>query len=179
MHRVNVSRRYLPVAVLGVLTAVVLLALGWQSGTISSWLRRGEVPSFELRDRQGATFRSASLRGAPALIHFWASWCAPCLEELPAWFKKVEESSGGALKFVAISLDTQWSDADSVLSKSKVPAGLVLLIDPEQASSESFGSYQFPETYLIDAEGRVLKKWVGAQNWASIDFERILSQGGG
>lgn len=176
MNRINVSRRHLPMLVLGCIAVVAGLALAWQSGWISSLLSDDTVPSFKLENRKGERISSESLRGRPALVHFWASWCAPCLEELPAWLKKVEQTGDSPMRFVAISLDTKWSDADSVLAKSTVPAALILLIDPEQKSSDSFGSFQFPETYLLDSDGRVVRKWVGAQNWAAMDFNRLLPE---
>src|SRR4051812_3451868 len=74
---------------------------------------RGEkaAPSFELPDAQGKKYRLEDFKGNVVILHFWASWCPPCLDEIPQWVELGTTFHGEALKLVAISLDQKWEDA--------------------------------------------------------------------
>lgn len=147
---------------------------GAQSPGATRTYRR--APEFSLTDRQGKTQRLSSLKGRPVLVHFWASWCPPCLEELPQFLETVKDFEGKGLAFVAISLDKSWQEAEKVLPASAAPSGLLYLLDEAQKTAEDFGSYQFPETYLLDSQGQILEKWVGAQDWKGDSVRKRLAQ---
>ena len=126
-----------------------------------------KAPAFTLKDKQGKEHHLAEFAGAPVMLHFWASWCPPCLEELPAYLEMVKARSSGPIRFVAISLDKSWAEAEKILPVSAAPSNLVYLLDEKQKVPEDFGSFQFPETYLLNQAGEIVDKWVGAQDWKS------------
>lgn len=109
--------------------------------------------------------------GQYTIVHFWAKWCEPCAEEIPdlvGFAKKLDqEGLSPQLKVVAVSLDEDIESSRSILPSQgrDLPKSFVLLSDPKQTSAEAMGSYQFPESYLVDPEGKVLEKWVGPQKW--------------
>ena len=157
---------------------VVLLAAAagwaiWSGGMLDSVQSPSgrhlqDMPEFSLSDASGKKRSSDEIRGKVAMVHFWASWCAPCLEEIPKWTAFAGAYSGNdAVRFVAISLDQKWEDALKVLPKDRLPPGSLSLLDADQKVSEAFGSFQFPETYLVSRSGKVVMKWVGPQNWDS------------
>jgi cytochrome c biogenesis protein CcmG/thiol:disulfide interchange protein DsbE len=178
---------------LGGLGAVVLSALvcgliylayrsmGEEGGSpvvrMSSSGSRGFTPAFRLQDARGNLRSSEELAGKGVVLHFWATWCAPCIEEIPKFLKAAKESAHLPLTWVAVSLDPTWAEAERTLPSkqwlSEVPA-LWVLLDPEQKVSEAFGSFQFPETYLFDSEGKRLAKWVGPQPWDHAELRRAL-----
>jgi cytochrome c biogenesis protein CcmG/thiol:disulfide interchange protein DsbE len=160
----------------GFLVACVTALTLWLGHGSSSSVRK--PPPFSLPGRNGESVRSDSLRGTPVLVHFWASWCPPCLDELPAlveWASDVQgKEPGKAFKLVLVSNDTQWSDADKILTRSKLPSNAVVLLDPSTKVAESFGTYQLPETYWLDSNGQIQNKWIGPQNWKSAEFRQSL-----
>jgi thiol-disulfide isomerase/thioredoxin len=114
------------------------------------------------------------LEGKYVLVHFWATWCAPCEEELPLlveFASKVPEAM-----VLAVSLDKSWTDANLMLKALKRPANWLDVLSPDLKLPEALGSYQFPETYLYDPQGQLAAKWVGPQPWASPGFIRIFTE---
>jgi len=133
------------------------------------------APDFALQDAQGKTHKLSDFRGKIVLLHFWASWCPPCLGEIPNWLEMAEEFKGKPIQLLAVSLDESWAAAEKVLPSSKLPPGVVSVIDPKTQVSEQYGSYAFPETYLISPKGEIITKWIGPQDWKSPDFVRMMN----
>ena len=150
------------------LVIVVILTLFFVFRTSSP----SKVNTFEHLQKLEA-FHQNSIQGAFVLVHFWAKWCEPCADEIPhlvSFARKVEEQKGELgkpLKILAISLDPSLEESKTILPEQgkNLPADFILLSDPEHKVAEEMGSYQYPETYLIDPEGTVLEKWIGPQKW--------------
>lgn len=167
-----------------VLLLVLCLGVGasfWffqRSRQTHSWM---EAPSFELKDVKNQTVKSVDLPKKPRIVHFWASWCPPCLDELPELVQFAKEKGKTlGLEFAFVSNDPKWEGALKVIAASPHDDAALFLIDPDSKVAESFGTFQLPETYLLSAEGRILMKWVGPQRWKGPEFqtlfERLLSQ---
>ncbi|MGK5088097.1 TlpA disulfide reductase family protein [Bdellovibrionota bacterium FG-2] len=125
------------------------------------------APAFELKDFKGKAFHLKDFKGTATVVHFWASWCPPCQVELPKWLALVSAFKGKPVKFVAITVDEEWALAHKLLPEKSIPEGLVSLIDMTSEVSRKFGTTQFPETYLLDRELHIVKKWSGAEDWKS------------
>lgn len=164
------------IAVLMVVNGRELIQAKRKSSAVSQQLR--PAPRFELKDASGHAVRLEDLKGSPIFIHFWASWCAPCIGEIPEWVGLSRVFPD--MKFVAVSQDRNWQDAQKILptdkSEGKLDANVISLLDTEGKVPESFGTYQFPETYLIDADLRILMKWVGPQEWGSEDMQKAIKR---
>lgn len=105
------------------------------------------------------------VKGQYTLVHFWAKWCEPCKEELPeliAFAQTIPPTI--PLQVLAISLDPTMDIAQSVLPK-ELPSRFYVGLDPESKAAEALGSFQYPETLLVNPHGKILDKWVGAQKW--------------
>lgn len=131
----------------------------------STSLRR--APDFELQDILGHKYRLKDLSGNVVIVHFWASWCSPCLEEIPHWVELGTAFQGRPIRLVAVSLDQSWEDARKVLPTEKLTPHVISLLDTSNQVPDRFGSYQFPETYLLNSKLEILSKWVGPQDWSS------------
>jgi thiol-disulfide isomerase/thioredoxin len=138
------------------------------------------APQFELKDSDGKAHRLSELKGNVVVLHFWASWCPPCLEEIAGWLKFAEQFQGPnekvKVKFVAISLDESWNDAHKILPQSALPANVMSLIDLSKETPDKYGTYQFPETYLIGPDLTIVTKWVGAQAWENPALRSIIER---
>jgi thiol-disulfide isomerase/thioredoxin len=119
-----------------------------------------------------------SMRGKWILLHFWASWCTPCLGELTEWIEFGNSFHDEPIQFIAVSTDENREDAYKILPAEKLPAHIHSLIDTTHQTSEQYGTFQFPETYLLNPELKIVTKWVGPQPWNTAPvkefFEKLL-----
>lgn len=134
------------------------------------------APDFVLQDAEGKPHKLSDFRGKIVLLHFWASWCPPCLGEIPNWLDMAEEFKGKPVQLLAVSLDESWQAANKVLPSNHLPAGVVSVIDPKTQVSEQYGSFAFPETYLISPKGEIITKWIGPQDWKNPDFVKMMDE---
>ncbi len=136
------------------------------------------APDFRLKRANGETVHLADWKDSIVIVHFWASWCPPCVPEIPeilAAAKKLpKDKNGRAIHWLLVSQDPIWEKAHTVLKEDTLPENVVSVLDPEAAVSDSFGSYQFPETYLILRDGGLAAKWIGAQEWTGKWGDSVL-----
>lgn len=136
------------------------------------------APDFTLKRASGESIRLADWRDHMVVVHFWASWCAPCIPEIPevlAAAKKLpKDRDGRAIYWLFVSQDSTWEKAHSVLKEEMLPENAFSVLDPEANASDGFGSYQFPETYLLTRDRGLAAKWIGAQDWSGKWGERVI-----
>ena len=124
------------------------------------------MSDFTLENMDGETISITELRGKKTLINFWATWCPPCIEELPAM-----EGLNGRLRtkpftMLAVSVDESWEPIQNFLKMlTRMPTFLILLDRDKYVANKLFGTEKFPETFLIGPDRRLLKKYVGSVNW--------------
>ena len=111
------------------------------------------------------------LRGNVVVLNFWASWCAPCVEELPSLVAM--QSQLPQIKVLAISTDED-PDAYSRFLANHPMGGLTTVRDGDQRSNALYGTFRYPETYVIDRKGTIRRKFIGPQDWTSPEIEAYL-----
>jgi thiol-disulfide isomerase/thioredoxin len=160
-----------------IIGACVVYFYGGPYSEISQTGRR-MAPDFSLKDHLGHPHSLPEARGKVTLVHFWASWCPPCLQEIPDLIefaaKWTEKYPDKPIQVFAISLDEKWEDAEKVVTTDKLPKDMTSLLDLTAKVPDTYGTYQYPETYLIDKNGRIVTKWIGAQPWTSLGMEKVL-----
>jgi thiol-disulfide isomerase/thioredoxin len=122
----------------------------------------------ELDDQKENHLDLRQLQGSYFILHFWAKWCEPCADEIPLLVSFAKSAQfAKPLRVLAVSLDPSLAEAKQILpAKGEgLPANFILLLDPEHKVAEAMGSYQYPETYFIGPDGKVLEKWIGPQKW--------------
>ena len=120
-----------------------------------------EVPPLEFTRLDRSRGDLHSLRGRRTLVHFWATWCAPCVRELPELLAFARENR---IDLLAVSLDTDVTKIEAFFDR-EVPREIV--VAHAEAARALLGVETLPDTYLLDSAGRVTQRLHGAQNWQS------------
>src|SRR4051812_4042775 len=97
------------------------------------------APAFTLKDTKGVEHTLESFKGTAVLLHFWATWCPPCLDEMPKLVELARSLKGRSVKIVAISLDDKWEDAEKILKSSILPENFISLIDLSKEVPDRYG----------------------------------------
>lgn len=141
----------------------------------------GVPHDFELRTLDGGRLKLSDLRGEVVFLNFWATWCPPCREELPAMRELADRLKGRPFRMVAVSQDEGWSALQGFFGPRGAPPGVTVALDPGGRLARLYGTEKLPETYVVGRKGAVLARWVNAQPWASAElvtwFERALASG--
>lgn len=124
-----------------------------------------KAPGFSLRADDGKTITPRDFGGKLLLVNFWASYCAPCVEEMPALNQLARDLGPKGLVVLAVSSDTEESPYKQFLAKN--PVSFMTVRDPGKKVQLDYGTILIPESYLIDSNGKVLEKFVSSQAWAS------------
>lgn len=118
-----------------------------------------KAPEFEL----AGGVRLADYRGKLVLLNFWATWCPPCVAEMPSLNNLYERFREDGLVVLGVSVDEEEEIYDRFLERWGVSFPTVR--DPERTVSVRYGTMKYPETYLIDRQGVVIRKYIGPENW--------------
>lgn len=123
----------------------------------------GRVQGLSLMTREGESFVWTAPE-QPTLVHFWATWCPPCVAELPGILALPQAYP---VEVVAVALDKEWADVDPFFG-GRSPAR-VFLGDPVEAEAV-FGVHTLPVTFLVEPGGRMRLRFDGARDWTSARF---------
>jgi len=153
------------------LIVVLTGALVWVvSGTLEQRvINAGDLaPDFKITTASGKTVTRSDFGGKILVLNFWASWCPPCVEEVPSLeaFHKLMAPQGVVV--LAVSIDANEKLYNQFLNRFKVTFPTAR--DPEANISGSYGTFQIPETYIIDNTGKVREKIINATNWMDPDL---------
>ena len=134
------------------------------------------VPAFSAVTLSGDTVSLASLQGSPVLLNLWATWCPPCREEMPSLQRVHRDYEGRGLKVVGVSLDN--SDAGAAIARfvEQYGIGFSILHDARGRATEVFRTFGLPETFLIAADGRLVRRWRGKVDGDSREFRKVLDE---
>ena len=133
----------------------------------------GAQPAPELLlQRDGVPLQLSSTQGKFVLVHFWATWCLPCREELPALLALSRELSGDdRLVLLAISEDRDWKKVQGYFNGAVPPE---VVWDVSGNGDDLYEVSVLPDTYLLDPEGRLLLRFGGARDWGSSKARALL-----
>ncbi|QPJ63995.1 MAG: TlpA family protein disulfide reductase [Candidatus Nitrohelix vancouverensis] len=166
--------------ILTITASLLYSALAWAHSPI--YEKMGVVPPrtekaaplFTLENMQGQTVQFDQYFGKPLLLHFWATWCVPCREELPALQKLYESIDRNNLEIVAINIDRGNRDR---VEEYIAEMGLTfpMLLDPNQKVRRNYYINGLPTSYLIGPDGTFQGFISGARNWNLQDSNALFS----
>ena len=146
------------------------------AGTGVDRSHKGEAaPAVTFNDPDGGDISLADFRDSPVLVNLWASWCAPCVKELPT-LDRLAASKDGEPGVIAVSQDmAPQSSVEAFLATHKI-ANLGAYHDPEMELTSALNVQIMPTTVLYDADGKEVWRFVGDQDWTSEEAAKLLAE---
>lgn len=139
-------------------------------GTLDDQVGR-PAPVFSISDGQHAV-NLQTLQGKVIVLNFWASWCAPCVEEMPSLQAFQNQVPG--VQVVAIDSNEAFAKYQRYVAREHL--SLLSVYDQNQTSNKLYGSFKFPETYIIDKHGIIRRKLIGPQDFMSPGFLKYIQK---
>jgi len=134
------------------------------------------APLAAFQDLDGKRVRLADFKGDVVLLNFWATWCAPCVYEMPSLDRLQSILAGEGLKVLAVSIDRAGRAVVEPFAKKLDLKHLAIYLDPKSVLASGFGISGLPSTFLIDAKGRVVRVMAGAAEWDSHAAVSLIRQ---
>jgi len=178
--RTTPSKRVQGITLVLVLLIGVGLMVMLQSndGTQALLVKGDAAPDFTLPDLDGKMVRLSDQKGKVVFLNIWATWCPPCVQEMPSMEKLHQALNGEDFQILAVSIDTQGAEAVRPFMK-KHKLNFTALVDKEETTKSAYQTTGVPETFIIDRNGTIVEKVIGPREWASsdaIDYFRSLLQ---
>jgi peroxiredoxin len=157
-----------------------LFALFLEADTPAPVGRGTPAPAFELpRVGGGSSLSVEQLRGKVVLLNFWATWCKPCEDEMPAMERLYRALAGSDFELVAVSVDEDEAIVDAFANR--LGLSFPILMDSSKKVAMAYQTFRFPESLLVGRDGVVLERYVGPKDWdadANVDRIRRLMDDG-
>ncbi|HEY2844412.1 MAG TPA: TlpA disulfide reductase family protein [Bryobacteraceae bacterium] len=153
------------------------VTLAWVvSGTLDDGIVRigDPAPDFKVVTDNGRTLTRANFGGKLLVLHFWATWCGGCVEEIPSLEVFQREYGPQGVVVLGVSVDANPKLYQRFMEQFKV--SYATSRDPSWDIAASYGTFQLPESYIIDSSGKVVQKVIAAQNWQNPDFVQSIKK---
>jgi peroxiredoxin len=123
-----------------------------------------QAPDFAIKDQQGRPIKLSDYRGKVVFLNIWGTWCGPCVEEMPEMQTLYQTFKDRKFEMIPISIDNDWEDVNKFYKEHNLT--LPAYLDPGHQIASLYKVYKYPETFLIDANGYVVKHtW--QEHWAN------------
>jgi peroxiredoxin len=164
------KRAFFPAVLLAVALAAVAGLQILQRGPRTGY----EAPDFTLPDLDGSTHRLSDYRGKVVLLNLWTTWCPPCRMEMPAMERLHRRMRARDFVLLAVSEDEGGKDAVAPFV-GELGLTFPVLLDPDARLSPRYGVTGYPETFIIDRDGKVVQHTIGPADWDSEDIAAYLT----
>ncbi len=150
---------------------VILIGIMALAFSIPSALKK--APDFVLKNLEGQEVHSSSFSKKVVLLNFWATWCPPCLDEIPSLQSLYDDYQSKGLEVIGVNLDEGNPEAvNRFVKKNRI--NFPVLVGDEEITVAFGGIRGIPTTFLIDREGKIVRKYVGEQDKSV--FEEAVKQ---
>ena len=130
-----------------------------------------KAPDFTVQNGS-QTIRLSQFRGKIVLLNFWATWCAPCIDELPSLQALQRERPD--IQVLAVSIDDDPEAYRAFLKQYDI--SLLAVRNGSQGANLKYGSVRVPETFIVDRNGMIRRKFIGAQQWTNPEITAYLAK---
>jgi peroxiredoxin len=129
-----------------------------------------KAPEFSVRTETGRSITETDFGGKLLVLNFWATWCPPCIEEIPSLDQFAREFAPQGVVVLGVSIDKNESAYRRFLQQRKL--NFQVARDEKADIPTQYGTFKWPETYVIDRSGTVVLKHIGPRNWMNPDIIR-------
>jgi thiol-disulfide isomerase/thioredoxin len=133
------------------------------------------IPAVEVVDPDGTTLALASLKGKPVLVNLWATWCVPCITEMPL-LDELAGELGDSVTVLTVSEDMQGAEKVVPFFAERKLARLPQWMDTANALPPAYGVASLPLTVLYDAEGKEVWRVAGGFDWGSAEAREMIAE---
>jgi peroxiredoxin len=133
-----------------------------------------KAADFSLKDLRGGAVSLSSMRGKVVLLNFWATWCPPCLSEMPSLNKLYLELRPRGFEVVAVSLDKSAENVGEYISKKGFK--FLVLIDERNTVSKRYKVFSTPTSFLIDRQGNIVERFYGEYDWQDREIKAKIEK---
>ncbi len=130
------------------------------------------APQFTITDSQ-RTVSLNQFQGKPVVLNFWATWCPPCIQEMPS-LVQLQKQLGDKVTIIAVSEDEDDNAYKQFVRDHNID--LLTVRDTRQKTNGLYGTTGFPETFVIDRTGKIVRKFIGPQEWTSPEIVDYLKK---
>ena len=131
------------------------------------------APDFTVQDAD-RTVTLRDLHGKVVVLNFWATWCPPCVDEMPSLVQMQRRMKAKGVEVLAVSVDADGDAYHRFLKDHAVD--LLTVRDADQKSNNLYGTFKFPETYIVDRSGVLRRKFIGPVDWSQPEIVDFLSK---
>ena len=153
------------------LSTVLLAVVLWDTMRDKNVYVGDIAPDFEVRTDSGFTLARSNYGGKVLVLNFWATWCPPCVQEVPMLQAIHEQFKDAGVVVLGVSVDKNEAKYKEFLRRFGV--GYQTSRDPQGKVGDIYGTYKYPETYVIDPNGKVVQKIIGAE-WTTESLARFI-----
>ncbi len=168
MRQTLLPRQLAALLTIGVLGGLIGCYSGSHPARIGS-----NAPDFTVQDSDHKVTLS-QFRGQVVVLNFWATWCPPCVEETPSLVRMQARLKDKGVVVLAVSIDADDAAYHKFLKEYGV--NMVTVRDEAQKASSLYGTFGWPESYVIDRNGVIRRKFIGPVNWTSPEVTDYLSK---
>jgi len=157
------------------LLLALLLATGpLQAGELKPY--DGEaLPDFTLNDMQGKPHALSDYQGQVVMLNFWATYCGPCIKEMPSMQRLKQKLAGKPFAILAVDMAEEKADVEAFFARHKIKVDFPILLDPEGGVVEQWMISAVPTTFILDPQGKIRYALFGGLEWDSDEVIRTLS----
>ncbi len=149
---------------IGIALSVVAMCYIFADSLSERIVNQGDqATAFTVTANDGKQYSLKDFHGKVLVLNFWASWCKPCVDEMPSLNRFASEMKKNGVTVLGISVDHDEAKYKKFLKAANI--GFPVFHDPKAEISSSYGTYKYPETYIIDKSGKVVEKIIGEKMW--------------
>jgi cytochrome c biogenesis protein CcmG, thiol:disulfide interchange protein DsbE len=172
IHYYSWVRRILPFLRSSAIALILTALSGCYSGSRPPRIGTA-APDFTVHNAD-RTVALSQLKGQIVVLNFWATWCPPCIEEMPSLVQMQQRMKDKGVTVLAVSVDVDEGSYQRFVKDHNV--NLLSVRDGDGKSNALYGTFKFPETYIIDRNGIMRRKFIGAVDWTEPDVIEYLGK---
>jgi cytochrome c biogenesis protein CcmG, thiol:disulfide interchange protein DsbE len=172
IHYYSWVRRILPFLSSSAIALILTALSGCYSGSRPPRIGTA-APDFTVHNTD-RTVALSQLKGQVVVLNFWATWCPPCIEEMPSLVQMQQRMKDKGVTVLAVSVDVDEGSYQRFVKDHNV--NLLSVRDGDGKSNALYGTFKFPETYIIDRDGIMRRKFIGAVDWTEPDVIEYLGK---